>query len=143
MKRDLVNRVVLFETAGFAIILALLWLNEVVDLPHVVFRALPTPVNVAEAVSESVAVLLFALLVVSSTRRLVESLKPLELLLTICPSSKRIYVDDEWTLLEDYVTVHSGAVFARELCPACAEAPSPEGDCSPQAASQRHVVLPD
>lgn len=58
------SRVRRLITAGllFFLILAI-WVNEILDIPHLVFRADPTPVNWPEAVIETCFVLLAALVV--------------------------------------------------------------------------------
>jgi hypothetical protein len=56
-------------------------------------------------------------------------LRVLRGLLPICASCKRIRDDGGyWAQLEDYITVHSEAVFSHGLCPECIERLYPDDD---------------
>ena len=124
-KGGFAGRIVMLELLGFAAVLVFLWAGEIFDLPHLVFGAPATPINLAESAMENVIVLLLAIAVVMITHRLIQTVSSLEMLFTICPQCKRVHVDDEWISLEDYMTVHSRAMFARHLCPRCSQERSP------------------
>ncbi len=119
------GRIVMLEMLGFAAILVFLWVDEILDMPHLIFGAPATPINLAESLMENVIVLVLAVAVVMTTHRLIRTVSSLEMLFTICPQCKRIHVDDEWISIEDYMTVHSRAMFARQLCPRCSQKRSP------------------
>jgi len=120
-KGGFAGRIVMLEMLGFAVIFIFLWLSEILDLPHLVFGAPATPVNIVESAMTSVMVLVLAVAVVMTTYRLIQTVSSLEMLFTICPQCKRVHVDEEWISLEDYMTVHSRAMFSRHLCPRCAQ----------------------
>ncbi len=119
--RTFTRRVLLFEAVGFGASLCLLWLNEVLDLPHHVLHAPATPINWRESVAESVAVTALAIGTMWWTYRAVARIRYLEGLLRVCMFCKRIDAGGEWVPIVDFVTDHSEAVFSHGLCPECRE----------------------
>jgi hypothetical protein len=92
-KSAVTRRVLLFEGIGFCLVLTSLWLNEVLDLPRLLFGAPATPVNWRESLLESALVLALGAGTVSWTRRALARIKYLEGFLRICMHCKRIDVD--------------------------------------------------
>ena len=114
------------EMVGFLLVVALIWLNELLDLPNVLFGAAATPVNVAESIIETVVVGLLAALTALTTWLMLRRIGYLEGLVSICCFCKKIRLGDEWIPLEQYVEHHSDAAFSHGCCPACFEKHYPE-----------------
>lgn len=112
-------RIVALEALGFAMVVLLLWLDEVLDLPYVILGAPRTPVNWAEGILESVLVLLLGAAVIWRIRGHLKRIRTLEGLLAICCHCKRIRADYEWVRVEQYVAEHSAAEFTHSICPEC------------------------
>lgn len=120
MKRlTIVSAILLFEILGFSLVVAIIWIDEVLDLPHRLFGAPRTPVNWIEASLESIPVLLLAVVVVCLSLYWLNKIRLLEGLLPICSDCRRIRVGEGWVPLERYIEEHSEAAFTYSLCPAC------------------------
>ena len=71
----LFKKIILFEYAGFAVMILFLWLDEIMDFPHHLFGSKPTPVNYTESLFETVMILLLALLVILGTRKILSRIE--------------------------------------------------------------------
>ena len=121
------KKVIAYEAAAFAGIIILIWLDELIDLPHLLWGAVPTPVNWGEAVFESAAALFVGLWIIYITGRLFHRMKYLEGILPVCASCKRIRDDKgSWHQLESYISDESDARFSHGICPECARKLYPE-----------------
>ena len=121
MRSERLQRVILYEIAGFAGIMVLLWLDEILDLPWRLFGGQPTPINWMESIIESFFVLILGAFVVSMTIRHLRRIKYLEGFLPICAYCKKIRIDGNWIPFEQYISDHSNATFTHGYCPECAE----------------------
>lgn len=120
--------VLLLEAAGFLIVASATWVNEIFDLPHVLFRSPPAVFNYHEALEESLVILALGAVVVFVSYRLLRRISQLEALLPICSFCKRIRrpeTDPErqesWEQLEHYFHEKAGTQFSHGLCPECLE----------------------
>ncbi len=52
-RRDVSRRMLTLEAVGFLLIVAIIWMDEYFDLPHLMFGAPRTPVNLGEVLIES------------------------------------------------------------------------------------------
>ena len=82
--------VVFYEMTGFGIIFLFLWLDEIYDLPHYLFKSMATPVNMVESIFESIMILMVGFICIKSTLGLLSKIRVLERLLPICSSCKKI-----------------------------------------------------
>ena len=120
-RMKLTKLLVLNAFIGFALVIVLLWIDEILDLPHHLFGAAATPINVAESVFETVVVLFLGMLVMTATMNLMSRVKYLEGFLRVCADCKRIKTRAGWLQFETYITEHSEADFSHGFCPDCAE----------------------
>ncbi len=121
MNRDsLFKNLTLIELSGFGLLLLVQWLDELLDFPHILLGAAPTPVNVQECLIENFVTLCLALLVIGLTRRLIKRIRYLEGFLPVCSFCKRIRVDGQWLPLDYYVHSHSEASVTHTVCDECA-----------------------
>ena len=108
------------EHIGFAIIVALSWLTEIMRLPHVLYGEPFTP-NWHRAILRTVVVVIVWAWVFFETSRLLRRLHHLEEFLLVCPWCRRIGDHGTWYSMEKYF----GAKFATQtthgMCPECAE----------------------
>ena len=122
MTKEIISKkIILYDVIGFGILILFLWLDELIDLPHLVFGAPETPVNIAESVIESVVALFLGIGVITVTWRLLGRIKYLEGFLPVCSFCKKIRIGDKWVPIVDYVSNHSAAQFSHGCCPECAE----------------------
>ena len=117
--RRLTKTIILVELGGFAVVVAMLWLDEVLDCPHLLFGAPATPVNWIESLFETSLVAGLGAFVILVSWAFLQRIKHLEGLLPICAGCRRIRSGARWVPVEDYVRQHSEADFTHGLCPEC------------------------
>jgi len=120
-KKDFTKKILAVECAGFLIVIIVLWLDEILDIPAVLFGGQPTPINYTENMIETVLVGSLAAIVVIMTRRLLEKIRYLEGILPVCSFCKKIRKDDRWVNIDSYIRDHSAVEFSHSLCPECRE----------------------
>ena len=126
-KTYLSKRIITYEILAFAIMIAVLWSDEIFDLPHLLLEAKSTPINWRESIFETLAMLSVALIIIRNTLVLFKRMKYLEGFLRICSSCKKICDENgNWQPMESYIHERSEARFSHGLCPHCAEKLYPE-----------------
>lgn len=120
-KRKILHSAVLYQAAGYLLLLALIAADEILDVPHVLFGAPSTPVNLAELVSEAVIILVLGILSIAYSLRQIRRIRFLEGILPICSVCKKIRREDGWVSIEEYMNDHSEAMLSHGLCPRCAQ----------------------
>jgi len=122
MTKDIISkRIILYDLIGFGVVILILWLDELIDVPHLLFGAAATPVNIREVVAETAVVILLGIGVIGVTWQLLQRVKYLEGFLPVCSFCKKIRVGDAWIPIVDYITDHSEALFTHGCCPQCTE----------------------
>jgi hypothetical protein len=111
--------IVLLQSLGFALVLATLWADELLDLPHLLFHAAPTPGRLSEAAFESLVVALLGVLTTTITARLTRRIVALEAYVVLCGWCRRIRNEGEWLTFESFFAAHR-ANTSHGLCPDCA-----------------------
>lgn len=114
------KNILLYERVGFSLIIALLWLNEVLDIPHYVFGAPNTPVNWRESLVETVLVAALAILVTRFTRFTMARVSYLERFILVCASCRRVCFHQQWIPFDVFLRDHSDTHVSHGLCPSCA-----------------------
>lgn len=126
-KYSVSRRVIVYEISAFAIIIGIIWLDEFLDIPNLLWGAPKTPANWSESLFESIAICILATVIIRITSKLFHKMKTLEGLLPICASCKRIKDDQgAWKQIETYVRDRSEAEFSHGICPECADKFYPE-----------------
>jgi hypothetical protein len=127
-KQHTYEKVILgLELVGFAALLAVLWLDEYVDVPFRFFGALKTPLRPEEFWFEALTVLLVATAVVTATLWVFRRLRALEGFIQVCAWCRKVNVRDEWLPFEQYLKREHDVQSTHGICPACrAEASTPK-----------------
>lgn len=116
------RRVLLLEAAPFLVLIALIWANELADLPYRFLGSPPTKVNIREALFESSWVLALGVLVIALTRKFLARIKYLEGFLVVCSFCKKIKTaEDTWLPIETFISDRAEVQFSHSLCPQCFE----------------------
>lgn len=115
------GRVLATEVAAFALVIALLWVDETCDFPAVVLGTHRTPVNWPESLFETAAVLALGGATLWGTRRVLARIRILEGFLPACAVCKRIRRGSRWVPLEEFILDHTEARMTHGLCPECLE----------------------
>jgi hypothetical protein len=114
--------VITYEIFAVAGITVFIWLNEIIDIPSLILGAQPTPLNWRESLFESVIIAILGIIAIRCTSRLLQRMKLLEGMLSICSSCKRIRDEDgRWHQMELFIRDRSEADFSHGICPDCAE----------------------
>jgi hypothetical protein len=113
------RKVLVCEAVGFLAVIVLLWVNELLDLPDVMFRTGPTPANWSECLVESIVVGFLGFLVLFWSDLLLTRIRYLEGFLPVCRHCRRIRVGDEWMSFETYMAQYEEEAASYGLCPDC------------------------
>ena len=120
-KEIFAKKILLYDAIGFGAAIMAIWLDEILDIPHLVLGAAATPVNATEALFESLIVFFLGIGVIAVTWNLLKRIKYLEGFLPVCSFCKKIRVGDKWIPIVDYIRDHSEARFTHGCCPQCVE----------------------
>lgn len=107
-----------YEALGFASLITLSWLDELLGLPHRLFGG-GTHANWREAMLESFFIVLVGVAVMVFTRRLLQRLHYLEGFLRVCAWCRQICHDDKWMRVEDYFDASFNIKSTHGMCPSC------------------------
>lgn len=116
------------EGSCFFLFILLDWLDEVLDLPHKLFRAPATPINYTETIMETVCIIIIGIIIISTTRYLLAQIRVLEGYIPMCANCKKVRLPNSqaqdpsaWVPLEEFLTMKSEALISHSCCPECAE----------------------
>jgi hypothetical protein len=100
----------------------IVWLDELLDLPHLLFGWPPGAAKYPEAIMESILILLVGVVVVVNTVWLFKRIEQLESYIVMCAWCRKIKADDErWIVIEDYLKEKDARQISHGLCNKCAE----------------------
>ncbi len=121
-----IKSIIGLEAVGFLAIVVLLWLDEIVDLPHLVLGATPTPANYSEVVLESLLVLCFGAIVIGVSIALARRIMKLESLFTVCLVCEKVCMpggdperQESWQETDIFVIDKTGTHLTNAICPDC------------------------
>jgi len=105
---------------GCVLIVAMIWVNEIWDLPHLLLNAKQTPINWKECLIETFFIALIYGLNAFFTNYLFEKIRLLDGLLPICSVCQKIRVSSsKWVPIEEYMHKNSEISFSQHMCPEC------------------------
>jgi hypothetical protein len=108
------------EAAGFLLIIAIIWLDEILDLPRLLFGAAATPLRLGEGVLESVLTAAVGAAVVSITYRAFRRIEYLESLVVVCAWCRRVRAGEEWLTMERFLEREHHSQTTHGICSVCA-----------------------
>jgi len=108
------------EGLGFLLIVVITWLDELLDLPHLLFGATPTPLRMGEGMLESTLTVLVGVVVVGITYRAFRRIEYLESLVVMCAWCRRVRAGSDWLLVEDFLEQQHHAKTTHGICEGCA-----------------------
>lgn len=120
-KAYIFRQVLLYETVGFLLIIAAIWANELLDIPHALLGAPATPINWQESLSETILVAALGSLVLWFSQRFLMRIRYLEGFLPVCSFCKKIRVGEDWVPIEEFIRARAPVEFSHSLCPECRE----------------------
>lgn len=118
-RRDVRNRTLLSEIAGFLLIAGVIWCNELFDLPHRLLGAPVSPTRLWEATMESLVLVIVAIVVIRTTAGLFQQLAEHAAHLTTCSACQRVQYRGEWMDFREYVEETANTRSTDGMCPVC------------------------
>jgi hypothetical protein len=119
--RDLSRRMLTLEAAGFLSILAIIWMDEIFDLPHLLFGAPATPVRMVEGLLESFLTIVVASVIVGITYRAFRRIAYLESLIVMCAWCRRVRSSGDWVIVEEFLERQHRSRTTHGICESCAD----------------------
>jgi hypothetical protein len=118
--RKLIRRLIWIEAACFGLILLFISIEHEYLIPKLVSGDTPySPQTIAEVLDSLWVVLLFVL-ALSIQRKILNRIRILEGMISVCANCKRIRDDENvWQPIEEYIHKHSHADFSHSICPDC------------------------
>ncbi|OPZ60713.1 MAG: hypothetical protein BWY87_00302 [Deltaproteobacteria bacterium ADurb.Bin510] len=109
--------------AVFVAIIGLVWLDEAVDLPALLFSAPPEPSGrTAECLIQSLQFTLLGGGLLWYIQRLKQRIRELESYIVMCSWCNRINIeDDRWVSIEHYLRRQRDLQTSHGICPDCAQ----------------------
>lgn len=114
------RQIAVFEMAGFCLILFIILMDELFDLPHILFGAPKSPVRMEEYLIEGIALFCFGAAVIYFSYRAARKIRELEAFLTMCAWCRRIRINSEWVHIEEYVKIKDKLRTTHGICQDCA-----------------------
>lgn len=108
------------QVAGFVVVAGVIWLDEAIDLPHLLFRASPTPFRPEEALFEMLLLAGTATVTILVTGAILRRLAYVETLVRFCPACQRVLRRGEWTSVADFFQDEEAEALHYGVCPDCA-----------------------
>src|SRR5215470_2943515 len=97
MKNHAYEKVILaIELVGFLAVLAIIWLDEFVDVPFLYFGAAKTPARPQEYWFETISIFVLGTAVVIATVVVLRRLRYLEKFVRVCAWCRKVLVDESW-----------------------------------------------
>jgi hypothetical protein len=107
-----------FEVAGFGLIIAFSWADELFGLPSRLFGG-SFRSNISEAILETVVVLLVAVPILIHTRRVVSRPFYFEGFLRVCAWCKNVEHQGDWIPVGEFFQERFETATSHGMCPAC------------------------
>ena len=109
----------MYQNVGFLAIIVFCYLNELLQLPSLIFADRPFDFVYRRSVLEMLLFFAVWLLVSGSTRRLLRRVQHLEAFLRVCAWCRRIDCRGEWMRLEDFMKQGFDTSTTHGICPEC------------------------
>lgn len=109
------------EAVGFLLIVAIIWMDELFDLPHLLFGAARTPVRWGEGTLESLLTIAVGTAVVLTTYRDLRRIEYLESLIVMCAWCRRVRSGAEWLSVEAFLQRQHQSHTSHGICETCAK----------------------
>jgi hypothetical protein len=109
------------EMVMFVFILAVIGLDEFLDMPHFLFGAKPSPSRMEEFIIEAGSVTIVAILVIAGTVLQVRRMDRIERFLRVCAWCRKVWAGDRWVVFEEYIKKEHMLKSSHGICPECAD----------------------
>lgn len=114
------SKILLYQGLGFTAIMALSWVEALLDLPALILRDHPGfPQPIWTCALQSLLILTVWFLVAASTRRVWERLQKLEGFLHVCSWCRQIDYKEHWMPFEEFLNQSFDTPTSHGICPKC------------------------
>jgi hypothetical protein len=114
-----VTEALLLEALAFVFVALLIWVNEYLDLPHLLFGSPSSPWRPVEVAIESGFVCMLGAAVTAVSWLTFRRLAYLESLLILCASCQRVSDEGHWMPFEVFVAARDSVQTTHGMCPDC------------------------
>jgi hypothetical protein len=113
------TKIVMYQTVGLLAVVLLCYLDELLQLPSLIFADHPFDFVYRRSMLEMLLFLAVWLLVSGSTRRLLNRVQHLEAFMRLCAWCRRIECEGKWMRLEDFMKQGFDTSTTHGICPEC------------------------
>lgn len=118
LPRDPFAYIAFWQLLTFAILIMLIWLNELQDGSEIFFKHSASGFNVFRACTLTAGVLIAAIITIGNTY--LQQRKVLRSMIAVCSHCHRVKLNEEvWQKIEEYIGERSLLTFSHGLCPDC------------------------
>ncbi len=118
--RRVINRLIWIEAICFALLVVFISVDDEYLIPMVVSANFPYTPKVIAGMLDSLGVILLFLLAIYIQLQVLNKIKMLEGMLSVCAHCKKIRDDkNRWSPIEEYIQERSYADFSHTICPDC------------------------
>jgi hypothetical protein len=116
--KQLFRNVAFWQGMGFVMLVSLVWVNETLDLTHLLFQRQSTPNDWLGASVLTVGILIIAFVTVAHTYVLQRRI--LEGIIIVCSYCSKVKIEEtSWERMEHFLAGKTRARFSHGICPAC------------------------
>ena len=139
-KNSQLSRIVLYQNLGFLAIMTICYLNELLQLPSLIFSGHPFAFVFRRSTLDILLVLAVWFLVSTSTRRILERINYLEKFMRVCSWCRQINYHNEWMPLERFMQMGFDTPTTHGICPECLRLQQQQAERARQARKNKPVV---
>ncbi|MBU0715362.1 MAG: hypothetical protein KJ964_08410 [Verrucomicrobia bacterium] len=104
----------------FIMLILVVWVNELRDMPALLFNTNPQDANIFRGCLLTSAVLVAAIVAIGNTY--LQQKRVLNSMISVCSSCHKVRVNqNQWKQMEEYISDNSLLTFTHGLCPDCME----------------------
>lgn len=120
LPRDPFAYIGFWQFLTFIMLILLVWVNELQDMPALIFSTAPSDVNIFRGCLLTAGVLVAAIVAIGNTY--LQQKRVLNSMISVCSSCNKVRVNqNQWKQMEAYISDNSLLTFTHGLCPDCME----------------------
>jgi len=121
-KSRIKNRLLIAESIAFAMIIGAIWLDEVIDLPHLIFGIGASPINWGDALLECAFVAFIGSVIMLLTWKFTpEPTCEIKQVIPVCAVCRKVNKNGQWITLDEFIGSGASGTFSHGICPECME----------------------
>jgi hypothetical protein len=111
--------VVAAEIVIFSALIGVIWLDEFIDVPYLLFGDPPTPHRLAEFAIETIACMIVGAITIIGSLLILRRLERIERFLRVCAACRKVALEDNWVVFEEYISQQHSTRSSHGICPEC------------------------